>query len=277
MYYYDKDKRGNMSDPIVSKNAIATHRKPMISAVSGRRTLTRPVGGQTMLNKKEEIVVKRTAAQQIDMAKQVKVRMQQQRMAEAQAQAEQPRQTAAEIKNEAIQKAIASVAKAETKKNSKIPHIHFGWKRTLLALTCTAIAIFAIVYFVNLNAPNVSLKVAAMQSGIEATYPAYVPRGYNLSDITSEKGKIVLNFSDTATGDSFSLTEENSVWDSNALLNNYVREEYGEDYTVIKEQGLTIYVSNSDATWVNRGIIYKLQTKQGSLTKKQIKTIAVSL
>ena len=116
-----------------------------------------------------------------------------------------------------------------------------------------------------------------MQSGIEATYPAYVPRGYNLSDITSEKGKIVLNFSDTATGDSFSLTEENSVWDSNALLNNYVREEYGEDYIVIKEQGLTIYVSNSDATWVNRGIIYKLQTKQGSLTKKQIKTIAVSL
>ena len=73
------------------------------------------------------------------------------------------------------------------------------------------------------------------------------------------------------------LTEEKSSWDTNALLNNYVRKEYKDDYSVIKEQGLTIYVSNSNATWVNGGIVYKLNAPANSLTKKQIKSIAVSL
>jgi hypothetical protein len=147
----------------------------------------------------------------------------------------------------------------------------------MLALVCSAAAVFAIVYFVNLNAPNISLKVAAMQTGIEASYPAYVPRDYSLSDITSESGKITLNFKNSATGEGFSLVEEKSSWDTNALLNNYVRKEYNEDYTVIKEQGLTIYISNGDAAWVNGGIIYKLRAATNSLTKKQIKSIAVSL
>lgn len=263
-----------MPDPIASKNTISAHRRPVVSAMNGRMTLTRPAGGQTMLNRKEAAVVQRTAEQQNEMMRQVKVKMQQ-RSTQSQP---QPvvRQTAAQIKQDAIEKAMASATKVETKQ-SKIPHFHFGWKRTLLALTCTAVAVFAIIYFVNLNAPNVSLKVAAMQTGIEATYPAYIPRGFNLSDITSENGRIILNFKDSTSGDMFSLTEENSAWDSNALLNNYVKSEYGEDYTVIKEQGLTIYTNNNNATWVNRGIVYKLQVRQGTLTKKQIKTIAVSL
>lgn len=242
-----------MSDSDSGKYVVSVRRKPMASSAYNRRVVSSPVNRS--INRPVASVTKQ---QQVAVVS---------------------RQTAAEIKNEAIEKAMASAAKVETKtkKKSKIPHIHFGWKRTLLALGCTAVAIFAIVYFVNLNAPNVSLKVLAMQVGIEASYPAYVPRDYSLSDITSENGKIVLNFKNTSTGDAFSLTEENSAWDSNALLNNYVKNEYGESYTVIKEQGLTIYVSDNGATWVNRGVFYNLQTGYGTLTKKQIKTIAVSL
>lgn len=187
------------------------------------------------------------------------------------------RYTAQEIKQQAISQALAKTARKQPSKTKKMAPVHFGFKRIILATLCAAVAVFAIVYFVNLNAPNISLKVAAMQSGIEASYPAYVPRDYALSDITSEDGKIVLNFKNSATGGAFMLVEEKSSWDSNALLNNYVRESYGDNYTLIREQGLALYVSNSDATWVNGGVVYKLKTTSGTLTKKQIKSIAVSL
>jgi hypothetical protein len=165
-----------------------------------------------------------------------------------------------------------------SKQEKESVRIHFGFKRVLLAMACAAVCVFAIVYFVNLNAPNISLKVAAMQSGIEATYPTFVPREYSISNITSEDGKVTMVFKhseDEAKG--FVLIEEKSSWDSNALLNNFVRYEYGDDYTSVREQGLTIYISSSDAAWVNGGIVYKIKAPVNTLTKKQIKSIAVSL
>lgn len=149
--------------------------------------------------------------------------------------------------------------------------------RVMLALTCTAAAVFAIVYFVNLNMPDISLRVAAMQTGIEASYPNYVPKDYALSDIASEENKITLTFKNGTSNESFTLVEEKSSWDSSALQNNYVKSEYPETYSTIREQGLTIYVDGSNATWVNGGVLYKLTADNDTLTKKQIKTIATSL
>ena len=189
-------------------------------------------------------------------------------------------QTAKQMKEAAIEKAMKTTEKQVnqvSKKESKSIQMHFGFGRIMLALACAAAAVFAIVYFVNLNAPDISLKVAAMQTGIEASYPSYVPRDYSLSDITSEEGKIVLNFKKAGSDEGFSLAEESSSWDSNALLTNYVKNEYGSDYSVIKEQGLTLYINGSDACWVNGGVVYKLKATSGTLTKKQIKSIAVSL
>ena len=56
-----------------------------------------------------------------------------------------------------------------------------------------------------------------------------------------------------------------------------MKDEYGENYSTVREQGLTIYISGSDAAWVNGGVVYKIDTTAGSLTKKQINTIATSL
>ncbi|MBQ1373684.1 hypothetical protein IIY66_02685 [Candidatus Saccharibacteria bacterium] len=195
-----------------------------------------------------------------------------------------PRPTAKQLKDQAIQKALAAASSTSTNSAasegaqtiSKAKR-HFGIGRVVLALSCAAAAVFAIVYFVNLNMPDISLKVAAIQTGIEATYPSYIPRDFTLAGIVSEDCKITLNFSNGATGDTYSLTEENSSWDSNALLTNYVKEQYGDNYTVVREQGLTIYISGSDASWTNGGIVYKLAASSGTLTKKQISTIATSL
>lgn len=190
--------------------------------------------------------------------------------------------SAKELKEQAVQQALAATmtpekttAKKKTQKD--FGKVHFGFGRVMLALSCAAVAVLAIVYFVNLNMPDISLKVAAMQTGIDATYPGYVPRDYAISSITSEDKKVTMEFKNNTNGDAFTLAEETSSWDSDALLNNYVKGSYGDSYTVIREQGLTIYISESNATWVNGGVVYRITTTNGSLTNKQIKSIATSL
>ena len=143
----------------------------------------------------------------------------------------QPQQMSAkELKEQAIKKALAEAAKTDNEMSGlgaqvasvgkKPTKLHFGFAHVMLALSCAAAVVFAIVYFVNLNMPDISLKVAAMQSGIEASYPSYVPRNFTLSSITSENGKIALDFDNSAENAKFTLTEEQSHWDSNALLYN---------------------------------------------------------
>lgn len=191
--------------------------------------------------------------------------------------------TAKEIKDNAIQQALVSAATVDQtnntqKKNKKqMQKLHFGVGRVMLALSCAAVAVLAIVYFVNLNMPDLSLRVAAMQTGINASYPGYVPRGYAVSSITSESKKIILDFKNSGENSTFTLTEESSSWDSNALLNNYVKESFSEGFKTIKEQGLTIYIDGSNAAWVNGGVIYKINADSGVLTNKQICSIATSL
>lgn len=194
--------------------------------------------------------------------------------------------SARQMKDQAIKKALAEATmkssdekmnkKSRSKKKSN-NKLRFGFGRVALALSCAAVAVLSIVYFVNLNMPDISLKVAAMQTGINASYPSYVPRDYGVSSITSENGKVTIDFRNSTAGNGFTLVEESSSWDSNALLKNFVKNEYGDNYTTVREQGLTIYVSGSNATWVNGGVLYKIKADDGVLTNKQIKSIAVSL
>lgn len=192
--------------------------------------------------------------------------------------------SARQLKEQAIQKALAETVSsdgtamtAKKKKEKKLSKVHFGFGRVLLALSCAAVAVFAIAYFVNINMPDISLKVAAMQTGINASYPSYVPRDYSIASITSENKKITLVFKNQTNDDSYTIVEETSSWDSNALLNNYVVPTYGDKYTAIREQGLTLYTNNNEATWVNGGVIYKLTTNNSELSGKQIRAIAASL
>ena len=116
-----------------------------------------------------------------------------------------------------------------------------------------------------------------MQTGINASYPSYVPRDYIVSSITSEEGKVLVVFKNTKSNTEFTLVDEVSSWDSNALLTNYVKDAFDDNYSTIREQGLTIYVDGSDAAWVNGGIVYKIKAENGVLTNKQIRSIATSL
>ena len=191
------------------------------------------------------------------------------------------RMTAKEMKDQAIKQALKSVAtmEAQDKKTQakETKQRTFTGKRIALALGCACIAVVVLAYFVNLNMPNISARVAAMQAGIEASYPSYVPRDYSLANITSEQGKITMTFNNSKDNVSFTLSEEKSSWDSSALEANYAKETWNANYTSIREQGLTIFMSGSDAAWVNGGVLYKIDASANNLTKKQIRTIATSL
>ena len=185
------------------------------------------------------------------------------------------KKTAAELKEEAIKKALTTTIKKTEEKPALKTKSKISITRIFIALACATASVFAITYLVKLNMPDFSLRVAAAQSGIEAKYPNYTPEGYSLNGITSESGRVTISFKN---GDNvFDISEEKSSWNSSALLNNYVKKEYGEDYTTIKERGLTIYVSKEKASWVNGGVLYKLFFKENSLDKSQICSLATSL
>ncbi len=188
-----------------------------------------------------------------------------------------------ETEDQALRKALRSVAamdgEQEEKPGKKRAPIRrkSSAKHFVLAFFCAAACVAAVVYFVASNIPDISVKVAAMQTGIEASYPSYIPRDYTLSDINSEEGKIVLTFKGPDKA-AFSLSEEKSSWDSTTLLRNFVEPTWEDNYITTHEQGITIYISGANAAWVNGGVMYKIESNTtNTLTKKQLRNIVTSL
>lgn len=189
-------------------------------------------------------------------------------------------------KDTAVESALKSVATMEKKVNTKskskvkLPKLSakhsLGAKKLLLAFGCAALAVGVLGYIISNNTPDISVRVAAMSTGIDAKYPSYVPRGYTLSDIVSGDKSISMTFKDSEEH-FFTLSEEATVWDNETLEETYVKETWGNNYTSVREQGITIFISNSDATWINGNILYKISASGYNLTKKQIKSIVTSL
>ena len=182
------------------------------------------------------------------------------------------------VKDSAVKSALKSVASMEEEKPASTitSKRTLGSKKLLLALGCAALVVGAIGFLVSRNTPDISVRVAAMQTGIDATYPTYIPRGYSLSDIVSEDKKISMTFSDAENG-SFTITEEKTAWDNDTLEASYVKTAWGNNYTSVREQGITIFIAGSNAAWINGNILYKINASGNNLTKKQIKSIVTSL
>ena len=174
-------------------------------------------------------------------------------------------------------KALMSAMKEETKPKSapimiKKPKIS---KKHLIFAVASSICCMGVLYAtLKFSMPDISAKVAAAQNG--ASYPSFVPRDFIASGASFQKNTFSIEFVGPDKT-RFTLDQEKLPWDSNALLNNYVKPTWGEQYDTIREQGLTIYMYQSNAAWVNGGTVYKLNTTSGSLSKKQLKNIITSL
>lgn len=132
-------------------------------------------------------------------------------------------------------------------------------------------------YFTYINLPNLSVKVAASQAGIDAKFPEYRPVGYHLNGpVGYQSGEVSMNFSSNSGPVEFSLNQARSNWDSSALLEKYVDPRSSGKYATYNDAGLTIYTYGTNAAWVNGGILYTVEG-DASLSNEQIRRIATSM
>lgn len=129
-------------------------------------------------------------------------------------------------------------------------------------------------YLTYLSMPNISIRIAAVQSGIDAKYPGYRPNGYTLSGpIAVKSGEVTMRFAYAGNNQSYTITQQKSNWDSNAVK-EYVSQEGTPTTTSVN--GLTIFTNNNKTTWTNGGILYQIDSN-APLSNEQIARIATSL
>ncbi|MNH34248.1 hypothetical protein D3C79_948280 [compost metagenome] len=121
------------------------------------------------------------------------------------------------------------------------------------------------------------MRVAAAQAGIDASYPEYHPDGYSLNGAVAYKeGEVSMKFAANGGPQNFTITQTKSSYDSEAVLDNYVKPKVGENYIPFTERGLKIYAYGGNAAWVNGGILYTI-SGDAPLSNSQIGNIAKSL
>lgn len=150
----------------------------------------------------------------------------------------------------------------------------------LSAKTATATAAIAVLILGGLtlraNMPNLSLRIAAARSGVDASLPRYKPDNYSFGGpIRYSNGSVTVGYRSGHDERSFSLTQKKSEQDPSSLLESYVRP-VANDYEIFKEHGLIIYVYDNKASWVNGGIQYTIEGNS-ALTSDQLVKIATSL
>lgn len=133
-------------------------------------------------------------------------------------------------------------------------------------------------YITYLNIPNMALRIAASRAGVDATLPAYKPEDFSFNGpVTYSKGQVVVNFSSKSGDGMFTITQAKSNWDSKSLYDNYISQ-VTDDSTEFRERGITVYIwGRGNASWVNKGIWYTLETDDSYLSPDQLLRIAASL
>lgn len=178
------------------------------------------------------------------------------------------------IKNEAISEAMEKAPKhTANAKHVKQPRKH---SRTLSLMSASLALIMLAGYFTYLNMPNLSVRVAAAQAGFEATYPGYHPDGYRINKVAYAEGQVGIQYVANGSEQGFTVKQEKSGWDSSALLANYVEPTSKGGYIPHSEQGITVYVFDNNAAWVNDGIRYTINGN-APLSSDQILDIATSM
>ena len=179
------------------------------------------------------------------------------------------------IKNEAIKEALH---KAPTKKEiARTQPKKKRWSRAFSVASASLAIVLLGGYFTYLNMPSLSVKVAAAQAGVDASYPDYRPDGYSLNGpVAFTDGQVSMKFAANAGPQNYTIDQSKSGWDSSAVLDNYVKKKAGDNYITYNERGLTIYTFDGNAAWVNGGVLYTI-TGDAPLSSDQIRRIATSM
>lgn len=138
--------------------------------------------------------------------------------------------------------------------------------------------IAAALYVAYLNVPALSMKLAASQAGFSATLPSYSPQGYKVSGpVKYGPNLVTIDYGSSTEDKSFQLSQQQTNWDSNALKENYVAQQTKYEPITQQYNGLTVYLFNGKAAWVNGGKLYVLNTNGSQLAVDQILKLAASV
>jgi len=132
-------------------------------------------------------------------------------------------------------------------------------------------------YLTYLNMPGLSVRVAAAQADVAATFPDYHPDGYRFNGpVAFAPGQVAINFHANGGTSKYTVTEQKSTWDSQAVYDNLVAKAADDSYVTNSQQGLTIYTFKGQAAWVNKGILFTING-DAPLSNEQLLRIAASL
>lgn len=178
-----------------------------------------------------------------------------------------------QLKEHLIKEKLASI---DTAKKPKAHKIRRRSSRTATVVAACVSLVLLGGYLTYLNMPNLSVRVAAVNAGIDAKFPEYRPDGYRFNGpIAYNTGEVTMKFQSNSGNEAYEITQKSSSWDSQAVLDNYVAKQ-SDSYLTYSEQGLTIYTFEGDAAWVNGGILYTIEG-DAPLTSQQVLRIAGSM
>lgn len=183
------------------------------------------------------------------------------------------------LKEQLIAERLASVDTTPTStKKPKAKRSLFAKQPRVASLVTASFAIMVLGgYLTYLNMPGLSVRVAAAQADVAASFPDYHPDGYRFSGpVAYAPGQVAINFVANGGTSKYTVTEQKSTWDSQAVYDNIVAKASDGNYVTNSQQGLTIYTFGGEAAWVNKGILYSVQG-DAPLSNEQLLRIAASL
>lgn len=172
----------------------------------------------------------------------------------------------------AVDTSVSPSKKAHTRRRL------FASQPKLASLMSASLAIMLLGgYLTYLNMPGLSVRVAAAQADVAATFPDYHPDGYRFNGpVAYSPGQVAINFIANGGTNKYTVTEQKSTWDSQAVYDNIVAKAADDNYITNSQQGLTIYTYEGEAAWVNKGILYTVHG-DAPLSNEQLLHIASSL
>jgi hypothetical protein len=175
--------------------------------------------------------------------------------------------------NDLLERALQAATSHEQPAH-KLDRKHHS-KRRLRIGGAVALSLLVLGVVGSQNLPNLRLHEADAKAGFTATLPAHQPAGYRLSQMQYSAGQVASQFQSNSSDTSYSLTQKPTLWDSTALRDNFVAPA-DSHYRTLQSNGQTVYIyGNQNATWVNNGIWYQLQS-DGSLSDSELLNLATN-
>lgn len=164
-------------------------------------------------------------------------------------------------------------AELENTKKQETKRGHRKFKLPAIAASITAVAL-VLGYGGYLVYPNVQLRIAASQAGLDAK-TFYAPKGYKVSgSVAMGAGKLAINYHGENNA-SYRLNQERSKTTEEQLKSEATVK--GKDsFDSLKAGDVNVYRYNDKAAWIKDGVLYTLDTND-FLTSDQITKIASSV